>query len=185
MTYYEAKMSPQRRRCLSVCDSFPNGSSIDKWAFTRCERFQGTRPVPFYIYATGPTVDYNHTAFGLIVVSRRLGEIISGIAPHDVQRIPVLLEGESGWELLNTLTCIDCIDYEHSHIDFYPDDFNDRTRAGKPRGVRCLRIFPERTTGHHIFRPRDWMVAEIVSETIKTALEQSGVTGIAFRPVTD
>ena len=79
--------------------------------------------------------------------------------------------------------CVDCIDFERSDIQFYPDDHPEK--AGKPRGVKKLRISGASVGSCHIFRPRDWTVVEIVSEKVKQALEGNGIKGIEYWPVTE
>ncbi|WP_417388322.1 imm11 family protein [Gimesia sp.] len=183
MHYYQLVMATDDRWTLSICREFPDGSPVDKWAYTRCQTLASPSPVPFQVRVQGDAVDYNSTAFGCLVVSTRMGQIIEEISPDEIQRIPALVDAEGDWEVLNLLHCVDCIDFERSDIQFYPDDHPEK--AGKPRGVKKLRISGASVGSCHIFRPRDWTVAEIVSEKVKQALEGNGIKGIEYWPVTE
>ena len=46
-----------------------------------------------------------------------------------------------------------------------------------------MRIDPTKTEGARIFRTWGWLVAIVVSQDIKEALEQEHVTGAKFIPV--
>ena len=105
-------------------------------------------------------------------------------AEHDIQRIPAHVEADQGdWEVLNVLTRIDCIDPEKSIIQYYPP--NHAENPSKPRGVVRLVLDAQRIGDHHVFRPKDWEIALIVSERVRNALKKAKVSGIEFRPVTE
>lgn len=85
---------------------------------------------------------------------------------------------------MNVITCLDCIDYHKSIItSYYPANHPDR--PGKPRGVLYLVFDANRIGSHHIFRPKGWEVELVVSDTVKNALMEIGVTGVDFVPKKD
>jgi hypothetical protein len=82
---------------------------------------------------------------------------------------------------MNVLPCVDCIDEKASHIQYFPAK---HAKAGKPRSIYPLVLDPSRIGSHHIFHPKDWRVATIVSEDVKNALDEIGATGMEYVPVT-
>lgn len=181
--YYKLGMGNGNRWHLSLLDTFPDGSAVDIWAY-RCKPIENLKPVPFKIQIHGDRVDYNPTAFSAIVVSRRLADAIEAIAPNDIQRIPAAIEGHTGeWEVLNILTCVDCIDHDRSIIQYYPA--NHPTRPGKPRGVVRLILDPTDIGDKHIFHPKDWPVSVVISDILKAVFESSSISGIEYIPTTD
>ena len=180
--YLQLAPSCDSRWTLSIEEHFIDGSSVDEWAYSKCDFLEGARPVPFKVRVSGEVVDYNPTAFGAVVVSKRMAEIIDNVARSDVQWIPAIVDGAGSWEVLNILTCMDCIDHQRSEIQYWPDE--DPKRSRKPRGIKRLIINASAAQGHHILRPRDWMVVEVVSEELKRMLEASGITGVEYWPLT-
>jgi hypothetical protein len=165
-------------------ECYGDGTALDIWAFCTCQKFAGAMPVPFRVCEGGVPVDYNDTAFGALVVSERLATALTALAGKELQRISVHLSAPGTWEVLNLLTCIDCIDHARSVIEYYPVAFEDPSRAGKPRGVLDLRVRRDAVEGKHLFRPKDWQVAVIGSELVKQLILDNGFTGVSFRPVT-
>ncbi|WNG24113.1 hypothetical protein F0U62_08815 [Cystobacter fuscus] len=51
---------------------------------------------------------------------------------------------------------------------------------GEYRNVAGLRIDPTKVGSAHIFRPWGWTVVLIVSERVKLAMEEEGLTGARF-----
>jgi hypothetical protein len=163
---------------------FADGTPLDIWAFVKCETYFGQVPVPFRICSEGIEVDHNDTPFGTPIISERLGNALSGLVGNEIQRIPAQVDAPGNWEVLNVLQCIDCIDHERSVIQYYPDDFSDEARAGKPRGVFKLRIRKDKVQGKHLFRPMGWNVTVIGSELVRRLILDNGFTGIDFQQVT-
>lgn len=144
-------------------------------------------PYAFDISFPGPESEINETgAFGIIVVSRRLGETIGSVADSQIQRIPVSIRGHDGeWDILNVLRLVDCLDHNRSVItSYYPEDFHRREYAGTPSGIIRLIIDPDRVGDEHIFRIKDWDGPVIVSECLRDAVEESATIGVRFQQVT-
>lgn len=169
---------------LAIEPELPNGEWWDVWAYSRCEPAPPP-PYPFTIFAPGPRCELNITNFLTYVASERVATVIDGAAHDEIQLIPTAIEGDPDkWWILNVLSLVDCLDYEQSRIDYYPDDYRDKNRRGKPSGIRNLVIDPQRIGDHRIFLIKDWTVAVIVSEHLKKRLEDSGAVGLLFHPVT-
>ncbi|RKH61841.1 hypothetical protein D7W81_23200 [Corallococcus aberystwythensis] len=107
-------------------------------------------------------------------------------APNDVQLFPITVEGESArYFIINATKTVDCIDeakcrevQHHTENDPFPE------HAGEYRWIYGLRIDPSKVGGAHVFRPRKFKTAFIVSEEIKAALEAVGNLGVSFERVT-
>ncbi|MCO6044521.1 hypothetical protein NG895_11450 [Aeoliella sp. ICT_H6.2] len=110
-----------------------------------------------------------------------MANIIDEIAPDEIQRIPTVIAAEGSWELINPLHVVDCIDHDRSDIQYYPPDHP--RLAGNPRMVVKLVINGNRTQGHDLFMAKGWRVATIVSERLRMALQDTGISGIDFWPV--
>lgn len=182
MNHYQMVMATDSRWLLSICHHFPDNTPVDKWAYSVCQVVSNPSPVPVKVKSTGDIVDYNQTAFGVLVVSEKMADIVESLAPSEVQCIPVLFDAPGTWKVLNILNCVDCIDHNRSVIDYSPWDHAEKPR--KPNGVRKLVIDPERAGDANMFRPRDWKVAEVVSERMREAFDSVGITGIEYWPVT-
>ncbi len=183
--YYQLAIGADEKAWhLDIQDVFADGSPVDIWAYRGCRRLRDPKPVPFAIQVDGDRIDYYDSASCTTVVSRRLAELWERLAGDEIQRIPALVEGDSGeWEVINIVRCIDCIDHTRSKITYYPD--NHPKTPGKPRGVLRLVLDADRIGHHHIFHPTDWEVVTVVSELMKRAMEDMGATGIDYWPVTE
>lgn len=139
-------------------------------------------PPSFTIFADGPRVDFNEACCAIIVASPTLADVLYENAPHDVQLVPAVIEGDEGpWYVVNVVTCRDCIDHERSTITYFPK--NHERYPGEPRAVYRLVLNLEKIGDHDIFRPKGWEIALIVSEKVKLAMEEIGATGVEFEPI--
>jgi hypothetical protein len=181
--YYSLGMTDEDRWHLDLDQHFADGSPVDIWAYSRCEVIKHPKPVPFRIQVQGKRVDYNPTAFLVTVVSERMARVLEESAANDVQVIPAIVNGTTDrWNVINIITCVDCIDHHRSLIYYYPRD--DHEKPGKPRGVLKLAVDAELIGDPQVLHPKDWVVATIVSEKVKMAVERIGASGIDFMLVT-
>nr|WP_244982165.1 DUF1629 domain-containing protein [Corallococcus exercitus] len=119
------------------------------------------------------------------IVSEAVANVFRAIAPGDVQLFPVSIEGEAEpYFVVNATRMIDCIDearcreVHHRPQDSFPE------YEGEYRWIYGLRIDPSKVGGAHVLRPRKFKTAFIVSEEIKSALEEVGNLGVSFERVT-
>lgn len=183
MQYFKLAMANEERWTLAIERQFPNGGDVDIWAYSMGQPASDD-VVPFVVDVDGEMVDFNPTAFGSIVVSSEMAEILCRFASAEIQRIPAVVRGADGdWEVLNVVSVVDCIDHERSRIQYFPLDHAEK--PGKPRGIMKLVLDSVRPKGHHVFKPMDWLVATIVSADVKTALEDAGITGVEYWPATE
>ncbi len=132
-----------------------------------------------------------------VVARERVGALVGSLAPGDVQRIPARVgASEQRWELLHVLARIDCVDWEHTPATAYEADGSfrkgtlaslapliDRDKLDRHVIIRDMTLRTAGIEGPRIFRVVDWGLFPIVTAEIKEALEQEGVTGVAYHPV--
>jgi len=181
MKYFEIFMNNKKKWILSVMKQFSSGVEIDIWAYSKGIPAKN-EPVPFAINVCGQKVDFNLTAFGTIVISSKMAQILNHLCQQDIQLIPAIIENDTGkWYVLNVVSVIDCIDYDLSTVQYYQEDETDR--SGKPRGISKMIIKRNNVVGHHIFKPLNWLVSTIISSDLKTVLKKECITGIDYIPV--
>ena len=158
----------------------------DTWAFGMC-RPVGDNPPPaiFDNIGNGPAVDFNLATDRAIVVSKPCADVLRSLLSEEVAEfISADVEGtKEEWEVINILDRVDCLDRQQSAIKYFPEDYSQPLKRGKPNSVERLIIDPTRAEGHDLFRLADWEVAVIASERIKQAMEDANITGVEFWPV--
>jgi hypothetical protein len=141
-------------------------------------------PVTISLRRTGRALDFTFADFDVPVVTTAVGTMLTQVAADDIQRLPVRIRPYSGgWEIINVVSCVECIDPVRSNIDWWSEVDGRPDKIGKPRMVTSLVIDPTRTRNCNILRPAGWEVALIVSVSVKDALENARVSGIRFRDV--
>ncbi|WNG22438.1 hypothetical protein F0U63_40945 [Cystobacter fuscus] len=101
---------------------------------------------------------------------------------HQIQLIPARVEEHpEPYFVLNTLRLIRCVDEARcGELSFWEPRHGEPERVGHYRNVVGLKVDPEKVGDAHIFRPWGWPVALIVSERVKRALEDEGLSGPRF-----
>ncbi|NVJ24167.1 hypothetical protein HUW62_23340 [Myxococcus sp. AM011] len=120
------------------------------------------------------------------IVSEEVANVFRSLSPDDVQLFPVSIEGiAEPYFVVNATKVVDAIDearcrevHHHDESDPFPE------YAGEYRWIYGLRIDPSKTGGAHVFRLKKFKTAFIVSEEIRSALEQVGNLGVSFERVT-
>jgi len=159
------------------------GEWIDTWQFNEGRVLNLEGPIRFPVKPTGTVLEFTLCSMGIPVVHRRVVALFERLGMQkEVQFIPAQVEGQSEpWFILNTLQVIRCIDDARCEEVLYwlPED--DRPdEVGEYRNVSGLKVDPAKIGDAHIFRPWGWLVVLIVSERVKQALEEEGITGIQF-----
>jgi hypothetical protein len=156
------------------CDSFDltAGISVDAEA-PRLEREQA-----------GRALDFTMTTLDVPVATTALAEAISRLAGPNIQRIPALVAGQPGYEILNSVVVMDALDERRSeYLKWGPND-GQADRVGDYRMVSRLRVDGARVPASaHFFRLRGWEIALIVSERAKLEMERAGCLGAQFEDV--
>ncbi|RKG57784.1 hypothetical protein D7V80_39370 [Corallococcus sp. CA054B] len=120
------------------------------------------------------------------IVSEAVAKIFKTLASDNVQLFPVLIDGEpERYFVVNATKVIDCIDEARCReVHHYDEDDHPPELEGEYNWIYGLRIDPSKTEGAHVFRPKRFKTAFIVSEDVKSALEAVGNLGVSFERVT-
>jgi hypothetical protein len=155
---------------------------FDTYRFRQGRVLEIDRPIRLSMKPAGIALDFSH-AMGIPIVHRRVVSLFERLGLHkEVQFIPVEVEGQTEpWFILNALQVIRCIDDARCEEVLYwlPED-NRPDKQGQYRNVVGLKVDPAKIGDANIFRPWGWKVVLIVSERVKQALEQEGITGTQF-----
>ncbi|QRK13689.1 hypothetical protein JQX13_19210 [Archangium violaceum] len=158
---------------------------FDVWRFNEGRVLNIEKPIHLSVKPAGIPIEFSH-ALGIPIVHRRVVALFERLGlQKEVQFIPVEVEGQTEpWFILNALQVIRCIDDARCEEVLYwlPED-NRPDVLGQYRNVRGLKVDPTKIGEAHIFRPWGWPVVLIVSEHLKRALEEEGITGIKFLEV--
>lgn len=178
---YDDMRSPERWVLGSPVDG--NGQKIDPWQFGKGRSLDLRGPLRFFQSYPGNALDFSLAGLGIPVVSRRTAALFDRLGlQSEVQLFPAQVEGlDEPYFILNILQVIRCIDEARSEeIHHWKPEDNNPDKIGQYRVVSGMRIDPSQAGDAHIFRPWGWRVAIIVSEHLKQAMEQEGLTGVRF-----
>jgi len=164
------------------------GIEIDPRVFVHGETYNGVRPASVAIDAKYPgrEVQFNLAAFDMPVVSASVAGIIANIAPASIERFVISIPlAQEEYVILNVTQRARCVDEQRTEYvakwmsgDMRPD------KVGHYKALGGLQIDPCRTHGLHVFRVEGWVIALVVSERVKLALEKVRDLGVTFVPVT-
>jgi hypothetical protein len=134
-----------------------------------------------WIDKPGGELDFQLTSFAVPVLRTRLAAKVECIAGQDIQRIPLALRGHDGFEVMNALRTVACLDEERAEFTKWTEMDRRPDKAGHYRMVTRLRIDVGQVPREvDIFRVEGWLVALIVSERLKAAMEAVGSRGARF-----
>jgi hypothetical protein len=156
---------------------------IDTWQFKEGRVLNLEGPIRFPVKPAGTALEFTLAAVGVPVVHRRVVALFERLGlQEEVQFIPAQVEGQpEPWFILNALHVIRCVDEARSEeVLYWRLEDGQPERVGEYRKVSGLKVDPAKIGDAHIFRPWGWLVVLIVSERVKQALEDEGVTGIQF-----
>jgi len=158
------------------------GEDIDSWQFGEGQRVELACVPYFPMSHRGCAVDISQTGLGVHVVHGRVAAILERLCAQDVQLLPARVEGQSdSWFVLNLLRVIRCIDEARcEYVEQWKPEDNRPDQVGEYCNVRGLKVDPTKIGDAHIFRPWGWRVAILVSEPLKLALEEAGITGVKY-----
>ncbi|QRO02977.1 hypothetical protein JRI60_46960 [Archangium violaceum] len=155
---------------------------FDTWRFHEGRALDIKEPICLSVKPAGVALEFSHS-MGIPIVNRRVVSLFERLGiEEEVQFVPVEVEGQSEpWFILNALQVIRCIDDARCEEVLYwrPED-GEPERVGEYRNVAGMKIDPTKVGDASIFRPWGWLVVLIVSERVKLAMEQEGITGIKF-----
>jgi len=133
----------------------------------------------------GLALAFSMTLREVPIVTTVLAERIASVARHDVQRIPVRVGARTGYEILNALRVINAIDETMSEFKKWTAADGRPDKVGEYRSILPLWVDPHRVPPDaHVFRLQGWLIALVVSQTLKEAMEEVGCVGAQFLEIT-
>jgi hypothetical protein len=143
-------------------------------------------PLRIGLYVPGRALDFSTTALNVPIIHGKVKELLGQLGlDGQIQLFPIAVEGQAeSYYLLNLLRVVRCIDDARCEEVAYrtvEDGYEDR--IGEYRNVVGMRIDPSKVGDAEIFRPWGWQTNIIVSERVKQAMEECGVTGARFTEV--
>jgi hypothetical protein len=132
----------------------------------------------------GVPLDFSLTGINVPVISARFAEVLRPVVGADVQFIPTQVGDRHGYEIMNVLRLIDCIDESRSEFIKWTEKDHRADLAGQYRAVPKLKLASERIPSNvNIFRIKYWTVAIIVSDVFVEAARSIAAVGIKLKPL--
>ena len=161
-----------------------HGQKVDDWQFRLGSPVHLSDRLRIPVETTGQPLDFTEAGIRLPVVHVRIASVFAGLAPDDVQLIPVDVEGYPDQYLILVATrLIPCIDETASRIELWTHEDGVPHKVGQYFSVRDLRIDKARAGSAKVFRCEGWPGPLIVSGEVKDALDGLGATGTRFEEV--
>lgn len=144
-------------------------------------RFNEHDPLIGTITHPGQVLDFGFTSFAVPLATRALAEAVVSAAGSDVQRIPVIIAGQAGIDVLNSVRVVSCVDEKKSEFTRWTAQDHRADLAGQYRQMTKLVLDASAIPNEaHFFRVEGWLIALIVSEKVKIAMEAAGCRGAKF-----
>lgn len=159
------------------------GQEVDPWQFDKGHFLNLRGNLVLRQARQGSALDFSFTTLTIPVVHGRVMSICERLGlQQQVQFLPIQVEGQSEpYFILNALRILRCIDDARcEEVRYWRPEDGDPDKVGQYRVVAGMRIDPSKVGDSHIFRPWGWSVALIVSERLKQAMEEAGITGTKF-----
>lgn len=133
----------------------------------------------------GVAHDYCFTTYNVPVARAPLAAAIAVVAGSDLQRLPLTIAGHHGFEALNAVRVVPCLDEERSQIKPMTElELTEQRRLGLRDTFRLVGDFcidgarvPEDA---HFFRPKGLEGVLVVSESVKNAIVATDAFGPMF-----
>ncbi|HEX8700432.1 MAG TPA: DUF1629 domain-containing protein [Myxococcaceae bacterium] len=173
---------PQRWHLDVPTDS--HGRQVDDRQFMYGTPVHIADRLRFPVEIAGKPLDFTLAGIGAPVAHVRVASMFAELAPHDVQLIPVDVEGQPDQYLILVATrLIDCIDETASRFDRWTPEEGVLHTTRRYSIMYELRIEKAKVASAKVFRCEGWMGPLIVSGEIKDALDRMGATGTRFEEV--
>jgi hypothetical protein len=154
--------------------------------FLRGEPVDVEGPIRIPVYQPGKPLDFSLADAGAVpVVHSRVGDLLTRMAPKDVQLFPAEVETQrERYFLVNVIRIVRCIDDRASEeVSYWTEKDGLPEKTGMYFSVAGMRIDPTQVGDAKVFRTWGWHIALIVSEELKEALERIRATGLKFKEV--
>lgn len=133
---------------------------------------------------SGRPLTFTLTSFAVPIASAPLVKVFEQVQGELVQCVPIHIDGCSGFEVVNPLRVVDCLDEKHSEFIKWTTRDHRADLAGSYRQVTKLVIDPGRVPDDlHAFRIKGWEIVFVVSAALKSAMESAGCFGARFTSI--
>lgn len=133
-----------------------------------------------------------------LVVTERVGRLLGALAPEDLQRLPARVESMEGrYEVVKILTTIDCLDRERTRAQVLVPEDPQPVKTGTLSSLAPLlesrpdlnplvmgdnvRLDAAGIEGARVFWVEGRGTWPVVTEDVKVALDEEGVSGVVYR----
>lgn len=158
-----------------------DGNAIELW---RGEPVESRSLLKATLERSGRPLIFSLTSFAAPIARIDLANEIASISGKDLQRLPVAIDNYEGYEVLNSVRIVPCLNEAESEFMKWTEKDHRPELAGQYRMVTKLKIDPKRVPSDaHFFRIDGWRISLIVSQTVKIAMESVGCLGAAFQRV--
>ncbi len=132
----------------------------------------------------GQVLEFFLTSWAVPIAAAPLAKAVVDVAGPDVQMVPVRIETQTGFDVLNALRVVRCLDESRSEFMKWTEQDHRADLAGQYRMVTKLLLDTARIPDDaRMFRVEGWLIALIVSEEVKVAMERVGCFGAKFQSV--
>jgi hypothetical protein len=142
-------------------------------------------PLTAIVSHPGRVLEFTLTSFNVPVVTPGLARAVADVAGPDVECLPLRVADQSGLMVLNALRVLRCLDEGRSEFIKWTKLDHRADLAGQYRQVTRLALARDAIPADaHFFRIEGWLVALVVSERVKKAMERVGCFGAQFLELT-
>lgn len=160
-----------------------SGDAVDPRMFTQGVPVSSQPPLKLPIRRSGDVVGFNFCDFDMVVTPTAVNAGLEALVGSAIQRIPVIIDADHEFEILNVCELVPCIDESRSLFTKWTDADGRPEKSGQYRMITKLKIDPTFAVGRHIFRVAGWPIALIVSEEVKNLLEDRKLSGLRYEQV--
>ena len=178
--YYQLWFDDQNSEAI-VCEE-EDLRGLPRELVYRTEPLQGwPADVTFYCVGKFPEDYLFATLPGWILISRRVQRALEGLRITDIEFLPVRVQRRGGiggiadYAVLHVVREVPAVDWSHSRITQRPD-------PGRPR-IAELTVFGEAVDGLDLFRLQEEPSTVLVSQRVRSAIDDLGATGFHWKPV--
>lgn len=163
-----------------------HGALLDPCDFIEGVPYRGTRPVCVRMTHPGEPLAFNLAAFEMPVVTSDIADLLSELAPQDLEIFPVRVANTNQrFAILNVIALADCLDEQRSIFTRWTADSSRPDLLGQIKMISRIRLDPSRVGDHQLFRLDGWPLALLVSESARRVIESVPNAGVIFDPVVD
>lgn len=129
----------------------------------------------------GLELDFSLTAFADPVASEKLAEAIQGLAGGAVERIPLEIPGHPGFQVVNVVRTVDCLEEAPSAVEKWSEqDIRPDAAVGYKAVGKVVLDAGRIPVSEHCFRVKGWPIALVISLRMKRVMEECGCVGAFF-----